>query len=69
LVDITDRLIREDKRGIFLKNYSLYCVDSAFHTGQDIEQIGKDTDRDNFMNAVQAKAYGLIDDVLDKRKV
>lgn len=39
----------------------------AFHTGQSIERIGKDTDRDNFMSAEEAKAYGLVDDVLIKR--
>ena len=36
----------------------------AFHTGQSIERIEKDTDRDNFMSAEEAKAYGLVDDVL-----
>ncbi|ARU64334.1 ATP-dependent Clp endopeptidase, proteolytic subunit ClpP [Histophilus somni] len=39
----------------------------AFHTGQSIEQIEQDTDRDNFMSAEQAKLYGLVDDVLIKR--
>ena len=39
----------------------------AYHTGQDIETISKDTDRDNFMNGAQAAEYGLIDAVLDKR--
>ncbi|MEE9351371.1 MAG: ATP-dependent Clp endopeptidase proteolytic subunit ClpP [Thiotrichaceae bacterium] len=39
----------------------------AHHTGQDLEQIEKDTDRDNFMDAEAAKAYGLVDEVLDKR--
>ena len=39
----------------------------AFHTGQSIERIEKDTDRDNFMSAEEAKAYGLLDDVLIKR--
>jgi len=39
----------------------------AFHTGQGIERIEKDTDRDNFMSAEEAKAYGLVDDVLIKR--
>ncbi|APX93225.1 ATP-dependent Clp endopeptidase, proteolytic subunit ClpP [Halomonas sp. 1513] len=39
----------------------------ADHTGQDIETIAKDTDRDNFMNGAQAAEYGLIDAVLDKR--
>jgi ATP-dependent Clp protease protease subunit len=33
----------------------------AHHTGKTVEQIHKDTDRDNFMNAEEAKAYGLID--------
>ncbi|MGM0520681.1 MAG: ATP-dependent Clp endopeptidase proteolytic subunit ClpP [Pseudomonadota bacterium] len=39
----------------------------AHHTGQDIEKVSQDTDRDNFMNADQAKEYGLVDAVLDKR--
>jgi ATP-dependent Clp protease protease subunit len=39
----------------------------AHHTGQEIEAVSRDTDRDNFMSANQAKEYGLIDAVLDKR--
>ncbi len=39
----------------------------ADHTGQDIDTISKDTDRDNFMDGNQAVEYGLIDAVLDKR--
>ncbi|MBF56988.1 ATP-dependent Clp endopeptidase proteolytic subunit ClpP [Halomonas sp. FeN2] len=39
----------------------------AHHTGQDIESVSRDTDRDNFMSANKAKEYGLIDAVLDKR--
>ncbi len=39
----------------------------AHHTGQDVEQVAKDTDRDNFMTAEAAKEYGLIDQVLSKR--
>jgi ATP-dependent Clp protease protease subunit len=39
----------------------------ARHTGQDLERIGQDTDRDNFMSAEQSVAYGLIDQVLDRR--
>lgn len=39
----------------------------ADHTGQDIETIARDTDRDNFMEGSQAVEYGLIDAVLDKR--
>ncbi|MEJ5197733.1 MAG: ATP-dependent Clp endopeptidase proteolytic subunit ClpP [Anaerolineae bacterium] len=36
----------------------------AFHTGQPIERIAEDTERDRYMTAEQAKAYGLIDEVL-----
>ena len=39
----------------------------AQHTGQDIEKIRLDTERDNFMNAEQSKAYGLVDDVMIQR--
>ena len=39
----------------------------AFHSGQPIEKIQIDTERDNFMSAQQAKDYGLIDQVIDKR--
>ena len=39
----------------------------ANHTGQTLDRIKEDTDRDNFMSAEAAKAYGLIDHVLDKR--
>ncbi len=36
------------------------------HTGQSIDQIAKDTDRDFFMNAEEAKKYGIVDEVLTK---
>jgi len=39
----------------------------ALHSGQPIEKIELDTERDNFMSADQAKTYGLIDDVINKR--
>ncbi len=39
----------------------------AKHTGQPLDVIEKDTDRDNFMNAYDAKEYGLVDDVLESR--
>ncbi len=39
----------------------------AEHTGQTIETIEKDTNRDNFMSAEEAKTYGLIDEVVEKR--
>ena len=38
----------------------------AHHTGQPIEVIAQDTDRDNFMSAEDAKCYGLIDEVLTR---
>ncbi len=39
----------------------------AHHTGQPLERIERDTDRDNFMTPEQAKDYGLIDQVISKR--
>lgn len=39
----------------------------AFHTGQPVEKIEKDTDRDFFMSAAEAKEYGLIDKVIEDR--
>ena len=39
----------------------------SVHTGQPVERIAQDTDRDNFMSGEAAVAYGLIDKVLDKR--
>lgn len=39
----------------------------AKHTGQDIETIHRDTERDNFMSAEESKAYGLIDEVITSR--
>ncbi|WP_375771868.1 ATP-dependent Clp endopeptidase proteolytic subunit ClpP [Archangium gephyra] len=39
------------------------------HTGQPIERVEKDTDRDYFMGAMEAKAYGILDEVQNPRKV
>jgi ATP-dependent Clp protease protease subunit len=39
----------------------------ARHTGQTVEQIKKDTDRDNFMSSADAVTYGLIDKILENR--
>ena len=39
----------------------------AKHTGQDIDKVGRDTDRDNFLSADDAVSYGLIDKVLTSR--
>ncbi|WP_456380386.1 ATP-dependent Clp endopeptidase proteolytic subunit ClpP [Thiolapillus sp.] len=39
----------------------------ANHTGQSLETIGEDTERDNFMSAEESKEYGLVDEVLGTR--
>ena len=41
----------------------------AHHTGQPMDVIARDTDRDNFMSGPEAVAYGLIDKVLEKRNI
>ena len=41
----------------------------ADHTGQPIDRIEKDTDRDNFLSAAEAAEYGLIDKVLSRREL
>ena len=40
----------------------------AKHTGRSIDQVEKDCDRDNFMSSEEAKAYGLVDEVVQSRK-
>jgi ATP-dependent Clp protease protease subunit len=40
----------------------------AKHTGKTLDQIDKDTDRNFFMSAEEAKGYGLVDDILEKRR-
>jgi ATP-dependent Clp protease protease subunit len=41
----------------------------AHHTGQPLDVIARDTDRDNFMSADEAVSYGLIDKVISKREM
>jgi ATP-dependent Clp protease protease subunit len=41
----------------------------AFHTGQTMEKIRKDTDRDFIMNADEAKDYGIVDEVILTREL
>jgi ATP-dependent Clp protease protease subunit len=41
----------------------------ALHTGQPVDKIRADTDRDFWMTAEEAKAYGLVDEVLEARKL
>jgi len=38
------------------------------HTGQSLERIEKDTDRDFYMTAEDAKEYGIVDEVISRRK-
>ncbi len=40
----------------------------AANTGQTVEKIAMDTERDNFMSATEAKEYGLVDDIIVNRK-
>ena len=41
----------------------------AQHTGQSLAKVEKDADRDYYMTAEEAKAYGLIDQIVDKTSV
>jgi ATP-dependent Clp protease, protease subunit len=41
----------------------------AHHTGQTLEKVSKDTDRDFIMTADEAKAYGIVDEIIATRKV
>jgi len=59
-IEITAREIQKLKK-------ELYDI-IAHHTGKDIEQVWKDSDRDHWMIAAEAKEYGMIDDVLKQEK-
>jgi ATP-dependent Clp protease protease subunit len=41
----------------------------AHHTGQDVEKVGRDTDRDFIMSATEAKDYGIVDEVITNREL
>jgi len=41
----------------------------ARHTGKSIEQVAQDVDRNYWMSAEEAKAYGIVDEIIDKRKL
>lgn len=49
-----------------LRNREMLNDILARHTGQSIERIAKDTDRDFFLSAAEAKEYGLVDEILSK---
>jgi len=55
--------VREIKK---LKN-ELYEI-IAKHSGKSIKQIEKDSDRDYWMTALEAKEYGMIDEILERKK-
>ena len=59
-MEISYNLIKTMKR-------ELYEI-MAVHTGKSVDQIEKDCDRDNWLTAEEAKAYGLIDEVLTRNK-
>ena len=60
------REVRDYAREILDARHRLNSI-LAKHTGQTIDRIKTDTDRDNFMTGEQATAYGLIDAVLQQR--
>ena len=41
----------------------------AYHTGQPVEKVGTDTDRDFIMSADEAKDYGIVDEILTNREL
>jgi ATP-dependent Clp protease protease subunit len=53
------------KEILFLKDRLNHIL--AEHTGKSIDQIRKDTDRDNYLSAKEAVEYGLIDEVVEKK--
>jgi ATP-dependent Clp protease protease subunit len=55
-IEITAREIKKLK-------HELYAI-TANHTGKSLETIAQDSDRDFWMTATEAKAYGLVDEVL-----
>ncbi len=59
-MEIYYRLIKDEQK-------KLYEILSK-HSGQDYEKVEKDCERDNWMTAVEAKEYGLLDEVLERKK-
>jgi ATP-dependent Clp protease protease subunit len=59
----TDMLIRTKH---LLRTKKIMNEILARHTGQPLERVEKDTDRDNFMTATEARDYGLVDHVLER---
>ncbi|MHC4177685.1 MAG: ClpP family protease [Planctomycetota bacterium] len=63
---VSDVEIQADE---ILKTRDLLNTILAEHTGQPIDRIAGDTDRDFYMTAEEAKEYGVVDDILTKQKV
>ena len=56
----------EIQAGEILKEHQRLNQILAFHTGQSLEVIAKETERDRYFSAQQAKEFGLVDEVLSK---
>ena len=60
---VSDIEIQADE---ILKTRDVLNIVLSNHTGQPIERIAKDTDRDFYMSASEAKEYGIVDEILTK---
>ena len=63
---VSDIEIQADE---IIKTRSVLNEILAHHTGQPLERIAKDTDRDRYLTATEAKDYGLVDEILSKPPV
>lgn len=59
----------EIQAGEILRNRQMLNEILAQHTGKDVEQIARDTNRDFFLSAGQAKEYGLVDEIVTKPEI
>ena len=64
-VELCMDIIREENKSSLVKSRLNEML--AMHTGRSVEQVERDVDRDYFMSASEAQAYGLVDSVLEKR--
>ena len=63
---VTDIEIQAEQ---ILKDRAMLNEILAYHIGKPVEQIAKDTDRDFYLNAEEAKEYGVVDDILKKTEI
>ncbi len=63
---VTDIEIQADQ---IIKDRAMLNDILASHIGKPVEQIAKDTDRDFYLNAEEAKEYGVVDDILKKNEI